>query len=61
MFCDISNEHQTYQYSADVPKMLGNVGKFKNNINDEVKTTIEHIGLYVGLMIYTSLGAAVKF
>ena len=36
--------------------MLGNVGGFKSHVK-EVKTTIEHIGLYLGLIVYTGLGA----
>ena len=39
--------------------MLGNVGNFKSRVK-EVKTTVEHIGLYVGLILYTGLGAAVN-
>ena len=42
-------------------KMLGNisnVGNLKSHVK-EVKTTIEHIGLYLGLIFYTAIGAAV--
>ena len=37
---------------------ISNVGNLKSHVK-EVKTTIEHIGLYLGLIFYTAIGAAV--
>ena len=37
--------------------MLGNIGG-RHTIK-EVKTTLEHIGLYIGLILYTGIGAGV--
>ena len=35
---------------------ISNVGNLKSHVK-EVKTTIEHIGLYAGLILYTGVGA----
>ena len=39
---------------------ISNVGNLKSHVK-EVKTTIEHIGLYLGLIFYTAIGAAVIY